>query len=269
MVSKNKVYHTFSLSGKSVYFDYGRTHLVNNALLQKKIVASPDYKHVFSVVAANCKAFFLSARTNAVQSKRRNDNYRAVGDTGFPVIGVQCRICDANDEGIGELQVKGSNVMLGYYNNPEATAEVFDKDGFFHTGDYGKLDEEGWIYITGRLKNIIILANGKNVYPEEIENELVANGILRLPKLKNATKKKDEPLPFREYFYQGFKILVGRNNLQNDRLLRLAKPDDIWLHAQKYHSSHVLILTDGKPVPDALLQFAGEVCGYFGKCRKF
>ena len=62
--------------------------------------------------------------------------------------------------------------MLGYYNNPEATAEVFDKDGFFHTGDYGKLDEEGWIYITGRKKNLIILSNGKNVYPEEIEADL-------------------------------------------------------------------------------------------------
>ena len=64
--------------------------------------------------------------------------------------------------------------MLGYYNNPEATAEVFDKDGFFHTGDYGKLDEEGWIYITGRKKNLIILSNGKNVYPEEIEVKLNA-----------------------------------------------------------------------------------------------
>ena len=72
----------------------------------------------------------------------------------------------------GEICVKGPNVMLGYYNNPEATAEVFDKDGFFHTGDYGKLDEEGWIYITGRKKNLIILSNGKNVYPEEIEADL-------------------------------------------------------------------------------------------------
>ena len=62
--------------------------------------------------------------------------------------------------------------MMGYYKNPEATAAAFDKDGYFKTGDYGKLDEEGWIYITGRLKNLIILSNGKNVYPEEIENEI-------------------------------------------------------------------------------------------------
>ena len=62
--------------------------------------------------------------------------------------------------------------MLGYYKNPEATAAAFDEEGYFKTGDYGKLDEEGWIYITGRLKNLIIFSNGKNVYPEEIETEL-------------------------------------------------------------------------------------------------
>ena len=59
--------------------------------------------------------------------------------------------------------------MLGYYNDPEATAEAFDEEGFFRTGDFGRLDDEGWLYITGRLKNLIILSNGKNVYPEELE----------------------------------------------------------------------------------------------------
>ena len=72
----------------------------------------------------------------------------------------------------GEICVKGPNVMLGYYKDEEATKAVFDEDGFFRTGDYGKLDEDGWIYITGRLKNLIIFSNGKNVYPEEIETEL-------------------------------------------------------------------------------------------------
>ena len=62
--------------------------------------------------------------------------------------------------------------MIGYYEDPEATAKVFDEEGFFKTGDYGKLDEEGWLYITGRLKNLIIFSNGKNVYPEEIEAEV-------------------------------------------------------------------------------------------------
>ena len=73
-----------------------------------------------------------------------------------------------DENGEGELLVKGPIVMLGYYNNPEATKEVFD-DGWFRTGDFGRIDEEGFIFITGRKKNIIITPNGKNVYPEEIE----------------------------------------------------------------------------------------------------
>ncbi len=74
---------------------------------------------------------------------------------------------------IGEIAVKGDNVMLGYYNNVEATNAVFTDDGYFLTGDFGKLDEDGYIYITGRKKNLIILSNGKNVYPEEIEEYLL------------------------------------------------------------------------------------------------
>lgn len=89
------------------------------------------------------------------------------------------KIDDPNEDGEGEICVKGPNVMLGYYNDEEATAEAIDEEGFFRTGDYGKLDENGVLYITGRKKNLIILSNGKNVYPEEIENELAATpGVL-------------------------------------------------------------------------------------------
>ena len=104
-------------------------------------------------------------------SANRNE-YRKAGSVGTPILACRVKIDNPDENGEGEICVKGPNVMLGYYNNPEATAEVFDKDGFFHTGDYGKLDEEGWIYITGRKKNLIILSNGKNVYPEEIEADL-------------------------------------------------------------------------------------------------
>lgn len=104
-------------------------------------------------------------------SANRN-KYRKPGSVGTPILACRIKIDNPDENGEGEICVKGPNVMLGYYNNPEATAEVFDKDGFFHTGDYGKLDEEGWIYITGRKKNLIILSNGKNVYPEEIEADL-------------------------------------------------------------------------------------------------
>ena len=101
------------------------------------------------------------------------NKYQKKGSVGIPIIGELVKIKDPDKNGEGEICVKGPNVMLGYYKDPEATKAVFDEDGYFKTGDFGKLDEEGWIYITGRLKNIIILSNGKNVYPEEIETEVL------------------------------------------------------------------------------------------------
>lgn len=100
------------------------------------------------------------------------NRYQKPGSVGIPIILQDVRILNPDEDGDGEICVKGPNVMLGYYRNPEATAEAFTEDGYFRTGDFGHLDEEGWIYITGRLKNLIILSNGKNVYPEEIEAEI-------------------------------------------------------------------------------------------------
>ncbi len=97
---------------------------------------------------------------------------------------------------------------------------------------------------------------------KEVETELIDMGLLRAPKEKVGAKKKD-PVPFREYEYMGYTIYAGRNNLQNDRLLREASPDDIWLHAQKYHSSHVIIRTAGGQVRDEALLFAAEICAFY------
>ncbi len=104
-------------------------------------------------------------------SCNRNE-WQKNGSVGLPIIGEEVRIFEPDQNGEGEICVKGPNVMMGYYEEPEATAAVIDADGFFHTGDYGKLDEQGWLYITGRKKNLIIFSNGKNVYPEEIETEI-------------------------------------------------------------------------------------------------
>ena len=86
----------------------------------------------------------------------------------------EIKIDEPNEDGEGEIWAKGSNIMLGYFKDPEATAEAITPDGYFRTGDYGKLGPRGEIYITGRKKNLIILSNGKNVYPEEIESEFTA-----------------------------------------------------------------------------------------------
>ena len=111
------------------------------------------------------------------------------GSVGFPLGIDEVKIAEENEGGEGEICVKGSNVMLGYFKDAEATAEVFDEDGFFRTGDYGKL-EKGAIVITGRKKNLIILSNGKNVYPEEIESELIATpGILDIIVYEGQSKR--------------------------------------------------------------------------------
>ena len=92
------------------------------------------------------------------------------GTVGLPICGSKAKILDPNEEGIGELAVKGPNVMLGYYNDPEATAEAFTSDGYFRTGDLAKIDPaSGHYVITGRIKNMIVIGNGKKVFPEEIE----------------------------------------------------------------------------------------------------
>lgn len=95
--------------------------------------------------------------------------YLKPGSCGKVMPNVEAKILDPNEEGIGELIVRGDNVMLGYYDNQEATDEVLI-DGWFHTGDLAYIDEEGYLFISGRKKNVIVMKNGKNVYPEEIEN---------------------------------------------------------------------------------------------------
>lgn len=98
-----------------------------------------------------------------------NDFSQRLGSSGKAISNVEIRIDDKDENGIGEIVVKGPNVMLGYYKNEEATNEVLEKDGWYHTGDLGYLDKDGFLYITGRKKNVIVQKNGKNIFPEEIE----------------------------------------------------------------------------------------------------
>jgi long-chain acyl-CoA synthetase len=97
---------------------------------------------------------------------------------GLPVAYTEVKIEDPSAEGIGEIVIKSPSVMLGYYNNPEATAEVITPDGWLKTGDLGYIDKDGYIYISGRQKNLIVSSGGKNVYPEEIEAHFSASRLV-------------------------------------------------------------------------------------------
>lgn len=97
-----------------------------------------------------------------------NKKYHKTGSIGKCVPSDEVKLLDVNKDGIGELAVKGPNVMLEYYENKEATEKVL-KDGWFQTGDLARIDEEGYIFICGRKKSVIVLKNGKNIFPEEME----------------------------------------------------------------------------------------------------
>ena len=113
-----------------------------------------------------CQAYGLT-ETSPIIGIETNEHHR-VGSIGRPIPHVEARIDEADDDGVGELVVKGPNVMLGYYNNKKATESVME-DGWFHTGDLARIDEDGYIFICGRKKSVIVLKNGKNIYPEEME----------------------------------------------------------------------------------------------------
>ena len=126
--------------------------------------------------------------------------------------------------------------------------------------------EEEEIYYTNSVEAAIRQAENADDL-KEIETELIQMGLLRAPKERVGGKKKEQEIPFREFTHNGMTIYAGRNNLQNDRLLRLASPDDMWLHTQKYHSSHVIIVTGGGQVCDETLLYAAQICAYYSDGR--
>ncbi len=120
-----------------------------------------------------------------------NDFYYKAASCGMPIPNVEYKIDNPNDEGVGEIIVKGPNVMLGYYENEEATKNVL-KDGWFHTGDLGYVDDEEFLYISGRSKNMILTKNGENIYPEEIENILNDDDLIEESLVIGTSNGKDD-----------------------------------------------------------------------------
>ena len=133
------------------------------------------------------------------------------------------KIDHPNEDGEGEIWVTGPNVMLGYFKDEAATKDAIDEEGYFKTGDYGKLDKNNVLYITGRKKNLIILSNGKNVYPEEIENELVATpGVIDIIVYEGQSKRGMEHNAIVAEVYPDNEY-IQKNNIT-----------DIKAHLQKY-----------------------------------
>ena len=148
---------------------------------------NPDILNFFTSIGISVLNGYGITECAPLIAVNRSNNVVA-GSVGN-VIDMDEVIIDApNEDGEGEILVKGPNVMLGYYKDEDATADAMT-DGYFRTGDYGKL-EKGVLFITGRKKNLIILSNGKNVYPEEIENELIATpGILEIIVYEGQSKR--------------------------------------------------------------------------------
>ena len=170
ILQKEEKYKDASMEEKKKVFSEIHDMLGGNIKLLISGAAALDknIEEKYRMLGLNLVQGYGLTETSPVIGIGTNENYR-LGSIGKAVPHVKAKIVDANDEGIGELIVKGPNVMLGYYQNEEATKEAM-KDGWFYTGDLAKIDEDGYIFICGRKKSVIVLKNGKNIFPEEMEN---------------------------------------------------------------------------------------------------
>ena len=135
------------------------------------------------------------------------DFFQRDDSAGLPIPNVEYKIDSPNDEGIGEIIVKGPNVMLGYYEDEEKTKQTI-VDGWFHTGDLGKIDENGYLYITGRCKSVIVTKNGKNIYPEEVEYYLNDNPLISEALVLGIHKENDDETYINAQIYPNIQAIT-------------------------------------------------------------
>jgi len=164
---------------KSLIFNYGGKKIIGRALKKKlggmlRIMVSgaapmdPEVIEGFVNLGIEFLEGYGLTETAPVVSANLLGAIK-IGSVGPPLRNVEVKIVNPDNEGIGEIAIKGDNVMQGYYKNPEQTDKVI-RDGWFHSGDLGRIDEDNYIYITGRAKDVIVTRGGKNIYPDVVEN---------------------------------------------------------------------------------------------------
>ena len=151
--------------------------------------------------------------------------YKKSGSVGLAIPGVEIKIDQPDEDGIGEILIKGANVMMGYYNMPEETAEVI-KDGWLHSGDLGFMDPDGWLYITGRSRNIIVTKTGKNIYPEEIEAVIRNLDYVVDCMVYGVKEKNEEEYRITVQIFPDYEALEkAKGNMTDDEIFELFKEE--------------------------------------------
>lgn len=173
-----------------------------------------------------------------------NEKSIKFGSVGLPLPEVEVKINEPNEEGIGEIIAKGPNIMLGYYEMEEETSKVL-KDGWFYTGDLGYIDKDGFLFITGRKKNVIVLKNGKNVYPEELE--LLINNLPYVSEsMVFGLPKEDDLLLSAKIVYNKDYILEKYGDISEENLKDIIWKDIKNINSNLTNYKHIknLIITD-------------------------
>lgn len=146
------------------------------------------------------------------------DCYSIAASVGLPLPGTEVKISNPDETGIGEIICKGPSVMKGYYKNQEETDKVL-KGGWLYTGDYGYLDKDGYLYISGRKKNVIIAKNGKNIFPEELEYYLAETGYILESLVHEEASEKDDDIVVKAQIYPDLeKIQAEKGQLDEEQL---------------------------------------------------
>ena len=170
ILENEEKYKNFSMQKKKEVFKEIHNMLGGKVKLLISGAAALDktIEEKYRLLGLNLVQGYGLTETSPVVAVGTNKNYK-LGSIGKTVPSVEAKLVDVNDDGIGELVVRGSSVMLGYYENEKVNKKSL-QDGWFYTGDLAKIDEEGYIFICGRKKSVIVLKNGKNIFPEEMEN---------------------------------------------------------------------------------------------------